>query len=129
MRLLLDAQPLIWHRSGDPRLPEKVRTALSSGEHDLHISEGTFWEIAMKVSLKKLELLGGVESLRAEWIESGAARALPVEWRHTRRVIDLPFLHRDPFDRLLVAQALTERMTVVSGDPQITAYPGVKALW
>lgn len=129
MRLLLDAQPLLWHRAGDPRLPERVRTALAGADNELFISESTFWEIAIKGSLKKLELLGGVESLHAEWIESGAAQALPVEWRHTRRVVDLPFLHRDPFDRMLVAQALTDRMTIVTGDPHIAAYPGVKVLW
>lgn len=129
MRLLIDAQPLIWHRSGDPRLPEKVRAALVERGNDLFIGEGTFWEMAIKTSLKKLELLGGVESLRSEWIDSGAAQALPVEWRHTRRVVDLPFLHRDPFDRLLIAQALTEKLTIITGDPQIAAYPGVKVLW
>ena len=129
MRLLLDAQPLIWHRAGDPRLPERVRAALADNGSELFISESTFWEMAIKASLKKLELLGGVESLHAEWIESGAAEALPVEWRHTRRVVDLPFLHRDPFDRMLVVQALTERMTLVTGDPRIAAYPGVKVLW
>lgn len=129
MRLLLDAQPLIWHRSGDARLPEQVRAALADPDNELFISESTFWEIAIKASLKKLELLGGVESLHAEWIESGAAQALPVEWRHTRRVIDLPFLHRDPFDRMLVAQALVEQMTIVTGDPHIAGYPGVKVLW
>lgn len=52
-----------------------------------------------------------------------------MEWRHTRRVVDLPFLHRDPFDRMLVAQALVEQMTIVTGDPHISAYPGVKVLW
>jgi PIN domain nuclease of toxin-antitoxin system len=129
MRLLLDAQPLIWHSSGDTRLPERVRTALRDGNHELFISEATFWEIAIKFSLKKLEVLGGVESLRSEWIESGGAQAVPVEWRHSRRVFDLPFLHRDPFDRFLVSQALTERLTLVTGDPHLAAYPGVKVLW
>ena len=129
MRLLLDAQPLIWHRAGDPRLPEKVRHALASEEHDLFISEATFWEICLKASLGKLELLGGVDGLREEWIGRGAAEALPMEWRHTRRVVDLPLVHRDPFDRMLVAQALAEGLTIVSGDPFVVAYPGVKIFW
>lgn len=129
MKLLIDAQPLIWHRSGDLRLPEKVRRALSSEENELFISEATWWEICLKVSLKKLELLGGVDGLREEWIGRGGATALPVEWRHTRRMVDLPFVHRDPFDRLLVAQAIADKLTIVGGDSCFARYPGVKVLW
>lgn len=129
MRLLVDAQPLIWHRAKDPRLPEKVRRALSSEQNDLFISEATWWEICLKVSLKKLELIGGVDGLREEWIGRGAATALPVEWRHTRRVVELPFVHRDPFDRLLVAQAMVDKLTIVGGDSCFAQYPGVDVLW
>lgn len=129
MKLLVDAQPLLWRRAGDPRLPEKAREALSSARNELFVSEATFWEIALKVSWGKLELRGGADSLRDEWILRGAARALPIEWRHTRRVIDLPFVHRDPFDRMLVAQALEERFAIVTGDPFIGRYAGVKTLW
>ena len=129
MNLLVDAQPLIWHRAGDPRLPEKVRHALASAENDLFVSEATWWEIAVKVSLGKLQLLGGLESLREEWIGRGAAESLPIEWRHTRHLVDLPFVHRDPFDRMLVAQALTEKLTLVGGDPSFARYPGVKVFW
>jgi len=129
MRLLVDAQPLLWHRAGDSRLPEKVRQALSSGDNELFISEATWWEICVKLSLKKLELTGGIESLREEWIGRGAAESLPVEWRHTRRLVDLPFVHRDPFDRMLVVQALTENLTIVGGDPCFAQYSGVKVFW
>jgi PIN domain nuclease of toxin-antitoxin system len=129
MRLLVDAQPLIWHRAGDARLPEKVRHVLAKADHELFISEATWWEICVKLSLKKLELLGGVDSLREEWIGRGVAESLPVEWRHTRRLVDLPFVHRDPFDRMLVAQGLTEGLTIVGGDSCFARYPGVKVFW
>ena len=129
MRLLVDAQPLIWHRARDPRLPEKVREALASEENDLFVSEATWWEIGIKVSLGKLEMLGGLDGLREEWIWRGAADALPVEWRHTRRLVYLPFVHRDPFDRMLVAQALTEKLTIVGGDSCFGRYPGVDVFW
>ena len=129
MRLLVDAQPLIWHRAGDPRLPEKVRQALADEDNELFISEATWWEICVKLSLKKLELTGGVDGLREEWIGRGAAEALPIEWRHTRRLVDLPFVHRDPFDRMLVAQALTENLMIVGGAPTFAQYPGVKVFW
>jgi PIN domain nuclease of toxin-antitoxin system len=129
MKLLADARPLIWHRAGDPRLPEKVRLALADVRNDLFISEVTWWEICLKLSMGKLELLGGVDSLREEWIGRGAAEALPLEWRHSRRLVDLPFVHRDPFDRLLVVQALTEKLTIVGGDAWFGRYPGVEVLW
>jgi PIN domain nuclease of toxin-antitoxin system len=129
MKLLIDAQPLIWHRAGDPRLPEKVRYALADEGNELFISEVTWWEICLKMSLKKLELLGGVDGLREEWIGRGAAEALPVEWRHSRRLVDLPFVHRDPFDRMLVVQAMTERLTIVGGDSCFGQYPGVDVFW
>ena len=129
MRLLVDAQPLIWHRAGDPRLPEKVRRALADEHNELFISEATWWEICVKVSLKKLELLGGVDGLHEEWVGRGVAESLPVEWRHTRRLVDLPFVHRDPFDRILVAQAAVEKMAIVGGDPCFAHYPGVEAFW
>jgi PIN domain nuclease of toxin-antitoxin system len=120
---------LIWHRAGDPRLPEKVRHALADDRNELFISEVTWWEICLKLSLKKLELLGGVDGLREEWIGRGAAEALPVEWRHSRRLVDLPFVHRDPFDRMLVVQAMTERLTIVGGDSCFGRYPGVDVFW
>jgi PIN domain nuclease of toxin-antitoxin system len=129
MRLLLDAQTLIWHRAGDTRLPEKVRDALTGPDNDLFISEATWWEISVKFSLKKLELLGGVDGLREEWIDRGVAFSLPIEWRHTRRLVDLPFVHRDPFDRMLVAQALSENLTIVGGDPVFPQYSGLKVFW
>lgn len=129
MKLLVDAQPLLWHRAKDPRLPETVRQALADTANDLFISEATFWELCLKVSLKKLELLGGVDGLRGEWIGRGAAEALPVEWRHMRRIVDLPFLHRDPFDRMLVAQAMEEDLRIVTGDPFVARYPGITTLW
>jgi PIN domain nuclease of toxin-antitoxin system len=96
---------------------------------ELFISEATWWGISLKLSLGKLELLGGVDSLREEWIGRGVAEPLPVEWRHTRRLVDLPFVHRDPFDRVLVAQALTENLTIAGGDPCFAGYPGVKVFW
>jgi len=129
MRLLLDAQALIWHRAGDSRLPVKVREALSTAQNELFISEATWWEICVKLSLGKLELTGGVDGLREEWIGRGAAESLPVEWRHTRRLVDLPFVHRDPFDRMLVVQALTENLTIVGEDPCFVQYSGVKVFW
>jgi len=129
MSYLLDAHVLIWHRSGDTRLPVGVRSLLSSDTALLYISDAVLWELTIKHALGKLTLVGGVESLYQEWIGSEVARSLGIEWNHIRRVGQLPQLHRDPFDRLLVSQSMHEGLTVITGDPQIQQYPGIKFFW
>ena len=129
MKLLIDGHALIWHRNQDPALSQVARESLESPINELWISEATFWELAIKVSIKKLDLLGGLESLREEWINDGVARPLPIGWSHIRRTIDLPFHHRDPFDRILVAQCLAEKMTLLTNDAHLQQYPGIKTLW
>jgi PIN domain nuclease of toxin-antitoxin system len=129
MSYLVDAHALIWHRDGDARLPRAVRQLLGDGDERLYISDATFWELTIKHSLGKLTLVGGLESLHHEWIGQEVAVPLPIEWRHIRRVGELPILHGDPFDRMLVAQALCEGLSVVTGDPQIHQYPGLNVFW
>jgi len=129
MDCLVDAHALLWHRAGDRRLPRRVRAILGGDGDDLHVSDATFWELSIKHSLGRLELEGGVESLHEEWIGQGVAAALPVRWAHILRVGQLPQLHGDPFDRMLVAQALVENLVVLTGDPHIAGYPGVQVLW
>ncbi|NBS79594.1 PIN domain-containing protein [bacterium] len=113
MKLLIDGHALLWHRDQNPSLSPTA----------------TFWELSIKISLKKLTLLGGLESLREEWIDQEIAKPLPISWPHIRRTIDLPFHHRDPFDRILVAQCLAEKMTLLTGDPQLHKYSAIKTLW
>ena len=129
MKLLIDGHALLWHRDQNPSLSPAARAALEDPKNELWISEATFWELAIKVSLKKLELLGGLESLREEWLDQEIAKPLPISWTHIRRTIDLPFHHRDPFDRILVAQCLAEKMTLLTGDPQLRKYSAIKTLW
>ena len=129
MSYLLDAHALIWYRDGNPKLPPGVRELLGSGDEPLYISDATLWELTIKHSLGKLTLVGGVDSLYQEWIGQEVADVLPIHWRHIRRAGELPMLHGDPFDRLLVAQALCEGLFVVTGDTQIHQYPGIRILW
>lgn len=129
MRLLLDAHTLIWHKDGDAKLPESLSAMLEDAGNELVISAGTFWEMGLKESLGKLKIDGGVASLYEEWVHSGVASWLPVEWAHLRQNFQLPWIHRDPFDRLLVAQALVENLALVSHDPHIRQYPGVQVIW
>ncbi len=126
MKILLDAHAAIWHKTDDPRLSRTASDALENPRNELFISVVTFWELGIKESLGKLKIRGGVDDLHAEWIGSGAASLLQIEWKHLRRNLALPWLHRDPFDRLLISQALAEGMKLVTVDSEIRKYPGVQ---
>lgn len=127
MRLLLDTHAFLWFAAGDRRLGRAARKALEHAGSELYISAASIWEMAIKSSLKRLTLRGPINRYIAEKIEEGY-RVLPVEWEHAAAVEDLPFHHRDPFDRIIIAQALTEEMTLVSRDKVFRRY-GVQLVW
>ncbi len=127
MRLLLDTHALLWWLLDDPALPAAPRRAIERAEA-VFVSAASVWEVAIKQRLGKLpELTLGVAELPALIRES---RFLPlaVDDRHAAAVATLPLHHRDPFDHLLIAQALTERLTLVTRDRQFAAY-GVTLRW
>ena len=128
MRLLLDTHAFLWWVDDSAELSRRARSAIADERHECFLSLASCWEIAIKVSIGKLELPAGVErfiqgQLAANWI-----RELPIDLAHVARARLLPFHHRDPFDRLLAAQALEEDLTVVSADPMFRKY-GVKRVW
>ena len=127
MKLLLDTHAFLWFVSGDDRLSRAGCRALENKEAELHLSAATIWEMAIKSSLGRLMLPVPLDEYVTEKLANGF-RILPVEWRHAAAVEKLPFRHRDPFDRLLVAQALVENLAVVTGDAVFRSY-GVKVLW
>ena len=127
MKLLLDTHAFLWFVSGDERLSRRARRAMDAGDAELVLSAAVVWEIAIKVKLGRLTLPSTVGEYVAEKLETGF-QALPVEWRHAAAVEKLPFHHRDPFDRLLVAQALTEGLPLVTGDPALHSY-GIRVIW
>ena len=128
MRLLLDTHALLWAVGAPDRLSERVRAALLAHDHQVRVSIASLWEIAIKVSLRRLEL-------SPDWrrsIDDGRARMgarwLAVESNHCGQVAQLPWHHRDPFDRMLVAQAMCEDLTLVSRDKVLADY-AVRVLW
>ena len=127
MKLLLDTHAFLWFVAGDERLSRKARRAMENDEAELHLSSASVWEIAIKSSLGRLTLPTPLRVYVAEKVASGF-HMLPVEWEHAAAVETLPLHHRDPFDRLLVAQAMAENLTVVTGDALFRSY-GVKVLW
>lgn len=128
MSLLLDTHAFLWWVDDAPQLSARARQTILRKDMECFVSMATCWELAIKVSLGKLGLRESVERFVPEQLAMNGFRLLPFEFRHAARVENLPFHHRDPFDRLLVAQALTEKLTVVTADPAIAAY-GVDCLW
>ena len=128
MRLLLDTHAFLWWVDDAPALSRKARTAIADPGNDCLLSLASCWEMAIKLSLGKLRLPGAIERFVPEQLAANAIRQLTIDFRHAARVAALPFHHRDPFDRLLAAQALEERCPIVSADPIFRRY-GVKRIW
>jgi PIN domain nuclease of toxin-antitoxin system len=126
--LLLDAHTLLWFCEGSPSLSLPARAAIKDPANEKHVSHATAREIAIKASLGKLKLTVPYEDVFPNAVAANGFLVLPLDFRHLRELLTLPFHHRDPFDRLLIAQAFAEEMTLVSCDPHFQAY-GVKVLW
>lgn len=127
MRLLLDTHAFLWFIDDNPRLSAKAKLLIES-DADLLLSAASLWEIAIKVSLGKLTLAHPFDVFLPEQLTKNAVEILPISLAHLGAVAALPFRHRDPFDRLLAAQASVEGTPIVSADPVFDAYP-VRRLW
>ena len=126
MAILLDTHAFLWWCQDAPDLSAKARKTIANA--DCFVSVATFWEIAIKCSLEKLRLPGTAERYLTEQMSLNGFEILDIGFRHTMGVISLPWRHRDPFDRLLAAQALEEGIPVVSRDKIFEDY-GVERLW
>lgn len=122
MRWLLDTHVLLWALGQPERLSAEIRTALRDPATDVRFSAASIWEIAIKSSLGRLDFIHDPEVVRAAAIASGFVE-LPVFGVHAAAVARLPPIHRDPFDRLLIAQAQIEPCVLVTRDPTLAAYP------
>ena len=128
MRILLDTHAFLWWIDDNRALSRKARKSISDSSNECLLSLASCWEIATKVSLGKLVLPGVVDRFIPEQLAVNAFRQLTIEFRHVARVASLPFHHRDPFDRLLAAQALEEQCAIVSADPVFKRY-GIERIW
>lgn len=124
MRLLLDTREFLWWCGDDARLGEEERAAIRDGDNEVFLSAASVWEMAIKQGLGRLQV---PEPPSRATARMGVA-PLPVAFEHAEATASLPSLHRDPFDRLLVAQARVEGLTLVTRDPLIRSYPGVAFL-
>ena len=128
MKLLLDTHAMYWYIEGDPQLSGTAQTLIQDASNELLISPASYWEIAIKVSIGKWQLNRSYEDFLDLALNQYGFQVLPILPTHTARVIGLPFHHKDPFDRLLVAQGLVEGIPIISSDPALDAY-GIKRLW
>ncbi|HKE83410.1 MAG TPA: type II toxin-antitoxin system VapC family toxin [Vicinamibacterales bacterium] len=127
MRLLLDTHAFLWFAAGDRRLSRRARAAMEADDAELLVSAASVWEMSIKASVGRLRLPAPVDAYMAEKIAEGYQMA-PVTWAHAAAVQQLPFHHRDPFDRLLVAHARVERYRLVTRDRVFRKY-GVDIVW
>jgi PIN domain nuclease of toxin-antitoxin system len=128
MRLLLDTHAILWFCAGSSRLSRHARQAIQSSRNECWVSHATAWEVAIKVALGKLTLATNYEELFGTVALANDWKFLEPKIAHYAELLHLPFHHRDPFDRLLVAQARCEQLTIVSGDAHFAQYD-VPVLW
>ncbi|EIC23556.1 type II toxin-antitoxin system VapC family toxin [Thiorhodovibrio frisius] len=122
MRLLLDTQILLWTAGDSARLPNQTRTVLEAPENLLYFSAVNLWEVVIKLGLGRKDFQVDAHALRRGLLDNGY-RELPINSRHTLMVQNLPRIHKDPFDRILIAQAMVEGLTLMTTDDFIVQYP------
>lgn len=127
MNLLLDTHTLIWFLNGDPFLTAKARSAIESSNNIKFVSMASVWEISIKFSLGKIQIPKGIKNLIA-LIEDNGFEFLPITLEHLVEISSLDYFHRDPFDRLLIAQVKIENFTIITKDENIRLYK-IKTLW
>ncbi len=128
MRVLVDTHVFLWWVEGDHALPAKARAALADQDNECLFSLVSAWELAIKAGLGKLKLAIPVRRYVVEHVAANGFRMLDIRMAHIGRVESLAPRHGDPFDRLLIAQALEEKLPVVTADPVFRDY-GVKRIW
>ena len=127
MRLLIDTHILIWSEAEPWHLPSAIKNELDDRTNEVLVSVVSFWEIVIKVQTGKMIFARDIQELADQQVGNGLT-LLPVTIQHVTAVRALPAVPKDPFDRLLIAQAITEGATLVSADGMFTGYP-IPVLW
>ena len=128
MKLLLDTHTFLWLVEGSPKLSAPSQSALADPANELFVSVASVWELAIKTGNKKLTLRDPLDVFVAKWTVIYQLDLLPIQASHALAVVGLPDHHKDPFDRILIAQAEVEGMTLVSGDGKFAPY-SVPIIW
>jgi len=122
MTILLDTNVFLWAISENPRISEGCREHYTNANNTLLLSMASIWEIFIKIGTGKLEFPEKPADFLQHQLKINAINLLPIGFHHTAKLIDLPPIHKDPFDRLIIAQGLTEKIPVLSSDPVFIDY-------
>jgi len=128
MEYLLNTHSFLWFINGDEQLSEKAKIAIQDPDATKYVSIVSFWEIAIKISLGKIKLDMAYQDLQ-QHISANGFEILPITFEHTTELTTLDFHHRDPFDRIIIAQALNEQFVLISKDDNFNKYNNLKLLW
>lgn len=128
MHILLDTHAFLWTAVGDSQLSKRAENLFLDSQNQLYLSVASIWEMAIKSSLGKLTFQKPIESFILDILQENGIQLLTIEFRHAIRVSTLTFHHHDPFDRLLISQAIEEKIPLLSCDKVFDSY-GVKRLW
>jgi PIN domain nuclease of toxin-antitoxin system len=128
MKVLLDTHAFLWWITDSPKLSALAREVIQDNNNELFFSAASGWEIAIKAQLGRLQLPDNLEQFIVEQLSLNAIFALPIQLHHALHVYTLPQYHRDPFDRILVAQSQIENLPILTADTQIIPY-AVETIW
>ncbi len=128
MKALIDTGSFLWFVAGNDRLSREAREVMEDFDNELVLSIVSLWEISIKVSVGKLELLREFDQFIPEKLEENEIEILHIELPHLSEMMKLPFHHRDPFDRLIIAQSISENLPVIASDRFFREYP-VEIIW
>ncbi len=128
MNILLDTHAFLWFITDNPMLSSSARILIENINNDRFISLASIWEIAIKTSLNKLEIAKPFSEFIPNQLKQNYINLLPINISHLIKVAELPFHHRDPFDRLMISQSLIERIPIISKDTVFDDY-GIKRFW
>ena len=127
MNILLDTCSVLWYFNGNDEMPLSTREAILNADNFIFVSIASVWEVAIKISIGKLCFDGGIDRF-IEAIKDEGFGLLEINPRHIKLLINLPFIHRDPFDRMLIAQATIEKLHIMTTDSEISKY-NVNTIW
>ena len=128
MNLLLDTHAFIWWLTDQSHLSARSLQALMNNDNTGTLSVASIWEMPIKLKIGKLSVVGDLKDIVQQQVQVNRIQLLAISSVHALKTLDLPLHHRDPFDRMLIAQALSEEMTLITTDASMTAY-GVNVLW
>jgi len=128
VKAILDTHTLLWLVDRPEKLPITVRSFCENENNELYISIASFWELSIKISIGKIELDNNALTQLKKWCNKNAVTILPISILHCNQVQTLPFHHRDPFDRLIIAQAICDKLNVLTIDEHFSKY-NIDVIW